>query len=152
MADVRISLSPTPPFFSFTPLLSATSISFTSQTVHLSVRTVVFCTWLLLSQFVGESYFLSNLPACEWDTLNISCPSTLDFNVFTVLTISRPYCTVGMHGYENNYQLMAWYAKNWNNSIKASESAINAGRFYTNHYAISVSCNYCLESKYIHLY
>ena len=44
-----------------------------------------------------------------------------------------------MHGYENNYNVMAWYLKNWNGQITADQSKANAGRYYTNHFAIAVS-------------
>jgi hypothetical protein len=44
-----------------------------------------------------------------------------------------------MHGYENNYHVMEWYLNNWDGRITAEQSKANAGRSYTNHYAIAVS-------------
>ena len=44
-----------------------------------------------------------------------------------------------MHGFENNYNVMEWYLNNWNGQITPAQSTINAGRYYTNHFAIAVS-------------
>ena len=48
----------------------------------------------------------------------------------------------GMHGYENNYNVMGWYLNNWNGQITAEQSKTNVGRYYTNHFAIAVSGYY----------
>lgn len=44
-----------------------------------------------------------------------------------------------MHGFENNYNVMEWYLNNWNGQITPEQSKKDAGRYYTNHFAIAVS-------------
>ena len=44
-----------------------------------------------------------------------------------------------MHGFELNYNVMAWYAENWTGVISPEQSMKDQGRKYTNHFAISVS-------------
>ena len=44
-----------------------------------------------------------------------------------------------MHGFENNYNVMEWYLNNWNGQITPAQSKKDAGRYYTNHFAIAVS-------------
>ena len=53
------------------------------------------------------------------------------------------FVSVGMHGYENNYNVMQWYIENWNAQITHAQSATNEGRYYTNHFAIAVSTIVC---------
>ena len=58
-----------------------------------------------------------------------------------------PY--LGMHGFENNYNVMDWYLNNWNGQITAAQSKTNAGRYYTNHFAIAVSPPFNCHSSHL---
>ena len=52
-----------------------------------------------------------------------------------------------MPGYYDNYKVMAWFVNNYYGVITPEQSIKNQGRYYTNHFAITVStCNLFLSS------
>ena len=44
-----------------------------------------------------------------------------------------------MPGYYDNYKVMAWFVNNYYGVITPAQSIKNQGRYYTNHFAITVS-------------
>ena len=73
----------------------------------------------------------------------------IDVFIFGIFTNQEefPFKCPGMPGYYDNYKVMAWFVKNYYGVITPEQSIKNQGRYYTNHFAITVStCNLFLSS------
>lgn len=144
-AAMSIGLSQIKNAFGFLPPLPKTVPQQGVCVFSVCACTCIVCMCVIL-------LFLFSYPSPSVTLLSLTHPTFLSYSPIPSLSLFTPThpptpCIstyfppfLGMAGFENNYEVMAWYLECWNAKV---ENGKNEGRFFTNHYAILVSICPC---------
>ena len=108
--------------------------------IYVSVRLSVYLSFYLYVHLLMSARIYVRLFICLFDCI-LSCCMSIDVSIFGIFTNQEefPFVCPGMPGYYDNYKVMAWFVNNYYGVITPEQSIKNQGRYYTNHFAITVS-------------